>query len=286
MAQHYTVLTEGTLLPFLFSTLEGWSKKTIKQRLKGGSIRVNGNVQTRHDHKLSSGDIVQIGAISQVANADNVPNEKLEILYQDQHLVAINKPAGLLSVGTSRENRNHALARLRRQLSRGKNSVKLWPVHRLDRDTSGVMLFATSKSVREAVMEAWSQTEKVYLAVVEGTPKAKADTITQSLRRDETEYHMHVGEHQDAKRAITHYNVLQSTATHSLVEVQIETGRQHQIRAHMAWMGHPVVGDERYGKKGKRMGLHAKSLTFIHPVHHRQISLELEPPSDFLALLD
>jgi len=285
MAQQYTVTAPDTLLPFLFSHLEGWAKKRVKQRLQGALVSVNGTAQTRHDHPLLPGDIVQVGTVQHAENSAHAQRTKLEILYHDNHLIAINKPAGLLSVGTVRENKNHALARLRLQLSRGKNSVKLWPVHRLDRDTSGVLLFATSKSVREAVMEQWSNTDKVYLAIVEGTPEAKADTITQSLRPDDTEYHMHVGEHKDAKRAITHYEVLQSTETHALMEVRIETGRQHQIRAHMAWMGHPVVGDERYGHKGKRMGLHAKSLIFVHPVNHKQIVLDVPPPEDFMALL-
>ena len=288
MAQQYKVSTRGKLLPFLFERLsvnEGWSKKRVKQRLKGSSIFVNGQVQTKHDFIVDSGDVVQVSIAQRTGHHSNTQAQKLEIIYQDKDLIAINKPAGLLSVGTTKENKNHALALLRTQLSRGKERVQLWPVHRLDRDTSGILLFATSKEVREAVMDKWATTEKTYLAIVVGTPKVEADTLTEPLRLDEKEYRMHVGLHKDAKSAITHYKTLESNDTCSLLEVRIETGRQHQIRAHMAHIGCAVVGDERYGKKGGRMGLHAMRLKFEHPVSHKQVLLEVAAPVDFYALL-
>jgi 23S rRNA pseudouridine1911/1915/1917 synthase len=290
MAQQYKVTTRSKLLPFLFETLavnEGWSKKTVKQRLKSSAIFVNGQVQTKHDFIIDSGDVVQVGVAQCTGYHTNTQPQKLKIIHQDKDLIAINKPSGLLSVGTTKENKNHALALLRTQLSRGKKyeKVNLWPVHRLDRDTSGILLFATSKEVREAVMDKWDATEKTYLAVVEGTPKLESDTITEPLRLDEKEYRMHVGKHKDAKSAITHYKLLESNDTRSLLEVRIETGRQHQIRAHMAWMGNSIVGDERYGKKGGRMGLHAMRLSFVHPVNQKQVLLEMDAPVDFYALL-
>lgn len=288
MAQQYTVTSRGKLLPFLFETLaqnEGWSKKTVKQRLQSSSVFVNGQVQTKHDFILTPNDVVQIGVAQRTGHHTNTQVQKLEIIHQDKDLIAINKPAGLLSVGTNKENKNHALALLRTQLSRGKGSVNLWPVHRLDRDTSGVLLFATSKEVREAVMDKWATTEKTYLAVVEGSPKVETDTINEPLRLDDKEYRMHVGKHRDAKPAITHYKLKESGEKRSLLEVSIETGRQHQIRAHMAWMSNPIAGDERYGKKGGRMGLHAMRLSFVHPVSKKELVLEVEAPRDFYSLL-
>lgn len=290
MAQQYKVTTRGKLLPFLFETLasnEGWSKKTVKQRLQSASIFVNGQAQTKHDYILTPDDVVQVGIAQRTGHHTNTQQVKLDIIHQDKDLIAINKPAGLLSVGTTKENKKHALALLRTQLSRGKkaDNTKLWPVHRLDRDTSGVLLFATSKEVREAVMDKWYCTEKTYLAVVVGKPKVEADTINQPLRLDDTEYRMHVGPHKYAKSAITHYKTLKSNDKRSLLEVRIETGRQHQIRAHMAHMGNAVVGDERYGKKGGRMGLHAMRLKFDHPVSHKQVLLEVDAPRDFYQLM-
>jgi len=287
MAQSYIVPSQTTLLPFLFITLEGWSRKTIKQRLGGGSIQVNGTVQTQHNLALLPGDKVEIGTPQ--PKRYRTSREKpivLEILYKDRDLVAVNKPAGMLSVGTARESKSHALSLLRTQLSRGKHSVRLWPVHRLDRETSGILLFATSKEMREAVMAHWGDAEKQYLAIVEGVPSPVSATITQPLRLDKHIHHVHVGAHPEAKPAVTHYRLLQSHSAHrSLLEVEIETGRQHQIRAHMAWFGHSVVGDERYGTRGKRMGLHAARLAFIHPVSRMRIEVSVEPPRDFHALL-
>ena len=285
MAEKFIVKEKSKLLEFLFQHLTGWSKKTIKQRLQGSSIAVNNEITTQHDHALNSGDVVEVGVVNK-APAQKQRAQKLEIIYQDRDIIAINKPAGLLSVGNTTENKAHALAILRYQLSRGKHKVKLWPVHRLDRDTSGILLFATSKEMREAVMDKWPVSEKVYLAIVEGTPKEKYGTIDQPLRQDEKEYRMHVGKHPEAKPAITHYEVKQSTPERSLLEVKIETGRQHQIRAHLAWLGHSIIGDERYGTKGERMGLHAKKLTIIHPVKKKPISFEADAPRDFYALLN
>ena len=288
MAQQYRVKQRGKLLEFLFFNLNDWSKKKVKQRLQGSSIVVNGVVTTKHDHILNVDDIVEVGVV-QKNGPTNHSAQKLEIIYQDKDLIAINKPAGLLSVGTAKENKQHALALLRSQLSRGKksnheNSVKLWPVHRLDRDTSGILLFATSKEVREAVMDRWPDAEKTYLAVVESTPKENKGTIDKPLRLDEKEYRMHVGDHPDAKRAVTHYHVQKSTSNRSLLEVNIETGRQHQIRAHVAWLGHPVIGDERYGTKGGRMGLHAYRLKIYHPLKKNTLELKIDAPRDFYAL--
>ena len=287
MAQQYKVTKRGKLLPFLFEILEGWSKKTVKQRLQGGSVFVNAQIQTKHDYFLNAGDIVQIGVAQRAGYHTDTRAIKLDIIYQDKDLIAINKPAGLLSVGTTKENKKHALALLRTQLSRGKkvDAIKLWPVHRLDRDTSGILLFATSKEIREDVMDKWKTTEKTYLAVVDGIPKIEADTITQPLRLDENEYRMHVGAHKFAKSAITHYKTIESSDIRSLLEVHIETGRQHQIRAHMAWMGNAIVGDERYGTKGGRMGLHSMRLSFVHPVSRKNLVLEVDGSRDFYELL-
>jgi len=285
MAEKFTVTQETTLLPYLFITLITWPKKTVKQRLQGRSVAVNGTVTTQHDASLKVGDVVEMG-VTQKASAQDKTPEKLHILYQDKEVIAINKPAGLLSVSTTSENKNHALALLRNQLSRGKNQVKLWPVHRLDRDTSGILLFATSKELREAVMDKWAQSEKVYLAIVEGTPKEANGSIDEPLRLDEKLYRMHVGKHKDAKDALTHYRLLKSTTTRSLLEVSIKTGRQHQIRAHMAWLGNPIIGDERYGKKGDKMGLHAMRLKFVHPVTKKEVLLEVDAPMDFYGLLE
>ena len=282
MSEKLCVKEAAGLMAFLHAHLPGWSRNTIKQRLQSGCVRVNGTPVAKQDFALAAGDRVEVAAAPQPPAR---PPSTLEILYADRDLIAIDKPAGLLAVGTVRENRRHALALLRNQLSRRSGAVKLWPVHRIDQGTSGVLLFATSHEMREAVMDRWAEAEKTYLAIVEGCPDPVCGTIDQPLRLDEKEYRMHVGDHPRAKPAVTHYATERTAGGRSLVRVQLETGRQHQIRAHMAWLGCPVVGDPRYGTAGKRLGLHALGLKIVHPGSGRRLALEAPVPADFWALL-
>ena len=282
MSDRLTVTESTTLIPFLIKQLQGWSRSTIKQRLKNGCVRVNGEQVTRHDHDLLAGDQVVVEASARGASG---ARPQLGILYRDRDLIAINKPAGLLSVASPKSKESpHALGILRDQLSRRNQPVRLWPVHRIDRDTSGVLLFATSREVREAVMERWKDAEKTYLAIVEGCPEPAAGTIDEPLRLDPVIYQMHVGSHPDAKRAVTHFTTERSTARRTLLRVELETGRQHQIRAHLAWLGHPVIGDQRDGTAGARMGLHALRLRIIKPGTNKPLVFETPAPADFLAL--
>jgi 23S rRNA pseudouridine1911/1915/1917 synthase len=282
MSDRFTTNEKTTLLPFLDTQLKGWTRNKIKQRLKTGCVFVDGQPITQHNHALNVGDRVEVRAS---AKGISRGGKLLDILYSDRDLIVINKPAGLLSVATTSENKEHALAMLRNQLSRPKRPVKLWPVHRLDRDTSGVLLFATSPEMREAIHKKWSSTEKTYLAIVEGCPDPSQGTIDQPLWMDPEKYHMNVGAHPEAKNAITHFNTLETTDNRTLLEVKIETGRQHQIRAHLSWLGHPVIGDPRYGRNGPRLGLHALRLSIARPKTDKQLTVETPPPNDFLDLL-
>ena len=282
MSDHLRATENAGLLVFLQAQLKGWSRNTIKQRLQAGMVHVNGKPVTRHDYALVPGDEVEVASTERKSPP---ALSSLKILYEDPNLIAIDKPAGLLSVGNDQETQRHALALLRHQLLRSSSAVKLFPVHRIDRDTSGVLLFATSRDTREAVMARWEEAEKTYLAVLEGCPDPVRGTIDQPLRLDEKEYRMHVGAHPDAKRAVTHYETEQAAGGRSLVRVRLETGRQHQIRAHMAWLGCPVVGDPRYGTAGPRLGLHALRLCIALPGGSRKLVFEAPVPRDFLALL-
>jgi 23S rRNA pseudouridine1911/1915/1917 synthase len=282
MSDTLKVKTNINLGPFLAEQLKGWSRNTIKQRLKSGCVSVNGEQITQHNHALLPGDEVMIGAS---ARGPSNSRPQLSILYEDRDLIAINKPAGLLSVAPQKGKEAHALGILRDQLSRRNKQIKLWPVHRIDRATSGVLLFATSKEMREAVMKNWDTAEKTYLAIVEGCPNPPKGTINQPLRLDSEIYQMHVGPHPDAKRAVTHFSTERTAGSRTLLRVTLETGRQHQIRAHLAWLGHPVIGDQRYGKEGKRMGLHAFSLSITQPKTNKPLIFETPAPADFLTLL-
>lgn len=282
MSDRLQVSKDTGLLTFLNAQLKGWTRNKIKQRLKAGCIFVNSQPITQFDHELKAGDDVEVRAAAKNVQSGS---SRLEILYSDSDLIAINKPAGLLSVASADENKHHALAILRNQLSRPNRPVKLWPVHRLDRDTSGVLLFATSREMREAVNAGWSSAEKIYLAVVEGCPKPSQGRIDQPLRMDSEKYHMNVGPHPEAKEAITHFDTQRSVKNRSLLEIKLETGRQHQIRAHLAWLGHSVIGDPRYGTDGPRMGLHALRLSITRPKTGKRLTFETPAPAAFLDLL-
>ena len=282
MTEKLHVQNPAGLLAFLRAHLQGWSPNTVKQRLRTGCVRVNGAPVARHDHALAAGDVVEIAA---PAAPRGGPSARLDVLYADRDLIAIAKPAGLLAVGAAGETRQHALALLRNQLSRRGAEVRLWPVHRIDRDTSGVLLFATSREMREAVMARWDEAEKTYWAIVDGVPAPPRGTIDQPLRLDDEEYRVHVGAHPAAKPAVTHYETERTAGGRSLVQVHLETGRQHQIRAHLAWLGCPVVGDPRYGTAGARLGLHALRLTIVHPGTGQPLTFAAPVPADFWALL-
>ena len=280
MSEEIKVKKEGLLLNYLVQALPNWSRNKLKKRLQSGSILVNGQLSTQHNFPLNSGDTISIGV-----EKGRGPGTRLELLHSDKDIIAICKPAGLLSIATKSEKEKHALAILRKQLSKPGRPLKLWPVHRLDRDTSGVLLFATSREIREKIAKIWDKAEKTYLAVVEGSPKKKAGTIDQPLRMELNTYQAIVGEHEEAKRSITHYKVTKSSSKRSLLEVKLETGRQHQIRAHMLWLGHPIIGDKRYGSSGPRMGLHAFKLEISHPKTGERITFEANAPIDFMKLI-
>ncbi|MCJ8331156.1 MAG: RluA family pseudouridine synthase [Lentisphaeria bacterium] len=281
MAQNFKISEDSPLLVFLIAELKDWPRKRVKKCLQMGSVLVNGNSTTQFDYALKPGDSVEVRIEKTSKNKD----DELEILFQDRYLIAINKPAGLLSVASADENEPHALSLLRTQLSRPRKAVKLWPVHRLDRETSGVLLFATSRELRESITAEWDSAEKTYMAIVEGCPEPLNGTINQPIRMDQNSYQATVGKHPAAKNAITHYKTEETVKGKSLLEVKIDTGRQHQIRAHLQWLGHPVVGDRRYGTAGGRMGLHALRLDIMHVKTGKRIYFETPAPDEFSALL-
>ena len=284
MTDKFRATKPSTLLVFLNQRLKGWSKKNIKQRLQSGCVVVNGKAIAQFDQRIAIDDLIEVlpkGSSRVVKRKKGA----LEILFKDDDIVVINKPIGLLSVASSSEKHKHALEMLRQQLSTKRTEVKLWPAHRLDRETSGVLLFATSRETRDRISDEWDKSEKTYLAVVEGKPDPAHGTINQPLRQDENGFRAHVGKHAEAKRAVTHFKTMGALVKRSLLEVKLETGRQHQIRAHMEWLGHPIVGDSRYGSPDRRLGLHALRLELDHPSSGRRLFFEALPPSDFEKLL-
>lgn len=287
----FKVDSPGPLLSCLFAHLEGWKRNTVKKHLRGGGVRVNGVVNLRHDHPVEVGDEIAVGDAAP-ARVRHVGGKGLHILHMDSAFVAVDKPAGLLSVATPSETRRTAMQRLRDQLraTKGAGASKLWPVHRLDRETSGVLLFARSYEVKQALNAAWPSVQKTYLAVVHGQLESEAGTVDRPLIERDNLY-VYVSKEDPrssaARDAITHYRRVATSAGRSLVEVDIETGRKHQIRVHMASLGHPIIGDTRYGGEPwrSRIALHAAKIVLPHPVTGETIMIETERPVVFDTLV-
>ncbi len=281
MSERLVVDEAARLLEFLRRRLPDWKRSTLEQRMRAGCVCVNG-ATVRRNEVLVAGDEVRVSGVGE-GEGPSAPTG-LQILHVDEELVAIDKPAGLLSVGTERERERTALALLRASLSRPGKPAALWPVHRLDRETSGVLLFARTLAARAALQARWNEARKLYLAIVAGAPTPTSGTIEQPLLEDEN-LSVRVGARPGAKAARTRYATRAAEGGRALLEVELDSGRKHQIRAHLAWLGHPLVGDARYGVAGPRLGLHALRLCVPHPLLDRELVLEARPPRDFLALL-
>ncbi|MEZ6017659.1 MAG: RluA family pseudouridine synthase [Planctomycetota bacterium] len=272
----FVVATPARLVAFLRQALPDWKRSTIEQRMRAGTIFVNEVAVERND-LLAEGDRVRVGKLGEVS-ARRPPPSGITVLYEDQDLVAIDKPGGMLAVAAGDERDVTAMALMREHLTRPGAPVRLWPAHRIDRETSGVLLFTKSREAQRVVQQGWGEARKVYVALVEGVPDPAAGTIDQKLWEDKALF-VRIGPYPEAKEAITHYRTLEARGARALLEVELETGRRHQIRAHLAWLGHPVVGDARYGTAGPRMGLHARSLTLAQPHEGRTLTIEAPIPT-------
>jgi 23S rRNA pseudouridine1911/1915/1917 synthase len=274
------------LMEFLISTLPHKSRNNIKSLLGHRQVLVDGKPETQFNYPLSSGQKVEI------IDTRVEPEQKFKeysIIYEDQYLIVIDKAAGLLSMATENEKRATAYSLLSNHVKKQDPGSKIFIVHRLDRETSGLMLFAKSESVKNKLQEAWNETiiERTYIAVVEGSVEKGEGTITSYLSEDKI-FKMHSSNDPSrGRKAITHYSVLKKIPSYSLLTVNLETGRKNQIRIHMQELGHSIVGDKKYGAVAnpiKRLGLHAQKLSFIHPATGQKMNFETKIPRAFLRL--
>lgn len=214
----------------------------------------------------------------------------LEILYEDDCLIVVDKPAGLLTVGTETNKTKTAYYILtdyvRKRNIKSRNRVFI--VHRLDQWTSGVLIFAKSEDVKNRLQEQWKDTEKKYLAVVRGKLKKKEGVISSYLAQNKAFVVYSTKDPSKGKLSHTAYKVLKETENFSLLEINLLTGRKNQIRVHLSDIGHPIAGDRKYGKIDddlKRLALHAKLISFRHPITGEQMLIESKPPAYFHNLL-
>ena len=276
-----TVDRADTLLPFLLSHQKGKSRNNIKALLTRGPVLVDGQAVTRHDHPLVPGQTVSLRPRLQ---GGDLP---FPLLYEDADLLAIDKPAGLLSTANEREQERTAFRAVSDWL-RDRGEGRAFLVHRLDRDTSGVLLFAKSEAVQQRFQNEWNTLirRRGYRAVVEGAPPEPAGTIRTQLR--ENRIHRVYSVRSGGKTAVTHYQVERLGADYALLAVAIDTGRKNQIRVHFSELGCPVAGDKVYGAATDPLGrlcLHAHELSFAHPVTGAELLLRSETPRGFSRLV-
>lgn len=275
----YFVTTPAPLLEFLLHRLKGQSRNSVKHLLSRGQVLVDGAVQRQFDLPLSPGQQVRL-LPSQKGSALPFP-----ILYEDEGLIAINKPAGLLSIATQSEQVRTAYRQVTSFLRGRDPRSRLFIVHRLDRDTSGVLLFAKNEPLKRAIQDSWSQraTHRGYWAVVEGTGLPDTGTCRSHLVENRI-HRVYSSRSGQGKEAVTHYQVLARTPEYSLLDVALDTGRKNQIRVHLSELNHPVTGDKKYGAARDPMGrlaLHAYHLTLTDPRSGLPLTLTAPPPQEF-----
>lgn len=274
----YTVAEEDTLLPFLLAHVKGISRNSVKNLLTRRQVLVDGKPVTRHDHPLAPGVTVEV-----LAPGAKAPT--FSILYEDDELLAVDKPAGLLTVATDKEKTKTAY-HFATEYLKGRGG-RVFVLHRLDKDTSGVLLFAKREAVKRAFQDNWEAIVRTrrYLALVEGVPHPDKGTVRSFLRETATHLVYSVDRPgPGAKEAVTHYRLLDRRGSHSLLEVSIDTGRKNQIRVHMKDLGHPVAGDRKYGATTDplgRLGLHAHTLALVHPVTGKELVFTAPAPKGF-----
>jgi 23S rRNA pseudouridine1911/1915/1917 synthase len=276
------------LLAFLLKNANGRSRTTLKSYLAHRQVFVNGKCITQFNHPLQPGDLVNIGQVPGIKELPSLP--KLKIIFEDEHLLVINKESGLLSIATEKEKVMTAYSILSRYVKSSGPNNKIFVVHRLDREASGLMLFSKSQQVQESLQHAWQEAvqERSYAVLVEGCPEQEEGRIESWLKENKNLVMYSSRTPGEGQQAISHYRVLKKSGNYSILEVTLETGRKNQIRVHMHDLGHPIAGDKKYGARSNplhRLGLHARVLHFYHPVTGEEKRFETPVPAEFMKCL-
>ena len=287
---------------YLASQFEGWSRARLQRLIENEDVLVNGKV-AKPSYKLREHDEIEVELIAPPADFFAPENIPLEIVYEDETLAVVNKPAGLVvhpAAGTPSGTLANALAYHFQQLpDRG---VRPGIVHRLDRDTSGLLVVAKTEAALENLSDQFRDRTvfKSYVALIHGRMAANSGKIDQPLARDPAN-RTRMAVVRGGRNALTLYRVRRAFERFTLLDVELKTGRTHQIRVHLAWLKHPVVGDETYGggrdntipdpqlrarvRNLKRQFLHAEKLGFVHPVKQEFMKFESPLPEDLTELL-
>lgn len=281
------VSASSELMKYLLETLPHKSRQNIKSLLSHQQVVVNGKEISQFNHPLQPGDEVRL-------KGERAPEKEsfqhFSIVFEDEHLIVVDKQSGILSIATTGEKELTVYHFLRAHVKLNNPQNKLFVVHRLDRETSGLMLFAKSANVQRLLQDNWTEaiTERLYIAIAEGVFENNEGVITSFLHENPSSFKMHSSQNPDqGKKAVTHYKVLKHNKYYSMLEVHLDTGRKNQIRVHLQEMGHPIVNDRKYGSTTnpiKRLGLHSRAIEFVHPVTSEKMRFTTPIPQKFAQL--
>ncbi|MDR0861633.1 MAG: RluA family pseudouridine synthase [Oscillospiraceae bacterium] len=278
----YAVTESGELLAFLAAALPQKLRSNAKALLKYRAVLVDGAVVTQYNHKLRRGQTVTILPQGQGGELDG-------IIYEDDEIIVLNKPEGLLSIATERDKQNTAYHQLTEYVKRRDPRNRIFVVHRLDRDTSGVLIAAKTEKMKLLLQDNWAELVKTrgYTAIAEGKLAEPTGTLRSWLRETQTHVVFESATAGDGLEAITEYRVTRESAAYSMLDIRLQTGRKNQIRVQLRGLGHPVVGDKKYGAATNpmhRLGLHAHLLELEHPVTRKLMSFSAGIPAAFTRL--
>lgn len=276
--EKYIVKENEILIEFLKKTFSNLSKNNVKSLLHNEKVFVNGNMTTKYNYELNVGDTVEIR--EKVA-------KNIDIIYEDKDIIVINKPSGLLTVATEKEKNKTAYHLVMEYLKKKNKNNRIFVIHRLDKDTSGIIMFAKNERAKHLYQDNWNDIVKkrCYYAVIDGKMQKKEGTIKSYLK--ENGNMVYSVKDRSGKLAITEYKVLKERKNISLLDINLKTGRKNQIRVHMKENKTPILGDLKYGEKSKlinRLALHAYKLELINPVTKKLLIFEASMPNEIKTL--
>lgn len=283
----WTAAEESTLMQCLEAKLTDHKRTSIKALMKYNQVALNSMPTSQFDQPVHDGDTLSVNFTRPFVVFSH---PRIKLVYEDNDIIVINKGSGILSVSTDNVKDGTAYSILRDYLKKKDPRLMLFVVHRLDRDTSGLMMFAKNVEAKEAMQHNWNNMVlgRRYVAVVEGKVEQE-EGVVKSYLAETSQFEVYSTQNPDeGQLAITRFKRLQCNNGYSLMELSLDTGRKNQIRVHMKDLGHPIVGDRKYGAKASpihRLGLHARTLHFAHPVTKKEMLFETPIPSRFLSLL-
>ena len=283
----WTVKNGGTILEVAASFLKDHTPTKLKSMLKHNQFAVNSMPMSQYDFEVHEGDTFSV-------NFDQsfqvFSNPRVKLVYEDEHILVINKGYGVLSMGTDTKKDGTAYSIMREYVKYHDPRAKVFIVHRLDRDTSGLMMLAKTIEAKEAMQHNWNNMvlNRKYIAVVEGEVKQQ-EGVVKSYLAENSQYEVYsTDDPSKGLFAVTRYKCLKATKSYSMMEVELDTGRKNQIRVHMKDLGHPIAGDRKYGAAHSpinRLALHAQTLRFVHPITRREMNFSAPIPSGFRSLV-